>query len=120
VWAKNKLQSLLDFAGSIRQRVSNVVSGIVGKIPHLATGGISPGGLTLVGEQGPELVRLPSGASVSSNPDTRQMLGSGGPPSGPIVLELRSSGQRVDDMLVELLRSAIRVRGGDVQVVLGR
>jgi phage-related minor tail protein len=120
VWAKSKLQSLLDFAGSIRQRVSNVVSGIVGKIPHLATGGISSGGLTLVGEQGPELVRLPSGASVSSNPDTRQMLGSGGAPSGPIVLELRSSGQRVDDMLVELLRSAIRVRGGDVQVVLGR
>jgi phage-related minor tail protein len=36
------------------------------------------------------------------------------------VLELRSSGSRVDDLLLELLRGAVRSRGGDVQLVLGR
>lgn len=38
---------------------------------------------------------------------------------GAVVLELRSSGARVDDLLVELLRGAIRVRGGGVTAVLG-
>lgn len=36
----------------------------------------------------------------------------------PAVLELRSSGSAIDDMLLELLRKAIRVRGGNVQLVL--
>lgn len=35
------------------------------------------------------------------------------------VIELRSSGAAIDDFLLELLRKAIRVRGGDVQVVMG-
>lgn len=38
----------------------------------------------------------------------------------PVVLELRSSGSKTDDLLLELLRKAIRARGGNVQVVLGR
>ncbi|MGH6690702.1 MAG: hypothetical protein ACREF4_08495, partial [Gammaproteobacteria bacterium] len=37
-----------------------------------------------------------------------------------MVIELRSSGNAVDDLLVEVLRRAIRVQGGNVQVVLGR
>lgn len=39
---------------------------------------------------------------------------------GRTVVELRSSGSRVDDMLLEILRDAVAVRGGDVQLVLGR
>jgi hypothetical protein len=39
---------------------------------------------------------------------------------GPIVLEIRSGGSRLDDLLVEVLRNAVRVRGGNVQLVLGR
>lgn len=42
-------------------------------IPGMARGGISPGGLTLVGEEGPELVRLPTGARVYSNPESKRM-----------------------------------------------
>jgi phage-related minor tail protein len=38
----------------------------------------------------------------------------------PTVLELRSSGSRMDDFLLEMLRGAVRARGGNVQVVLGR
>ena len=41
-----------------------------------ANGGVSPGGLTLVGEQGPELVDLPRGARVYPN-DTLGALGGG-------------------------------------------
>ncbi|MEV0498474.1 hypothetical protein AB0I84_12840 [Streptomyces spectabilis] len=39
---------------------------------------------------------------------------------GRTVVELRSSGSRVDDMLLEILRDAVSIRGGDVQVVLGK
>ncbi len=39
----------------------------------------APGGMALVGEQGPELVNLPTGSQVFSNPRTRSMLnGRGG------------------------------------------
>ena len=40
-----------------------------------ATGGTSHGGMTLVGEQGPELVNLPAGASVKTNSQTNRMMG---------------------------------------------
>lgn len=39
--------------------------------------------------------------------------------SGRTVLEIRSGGSSFDDALVELLARAVRVRGGDVQLVLG-
>lgn len=39
---------------------------------------------------------------------------------GPVVLEIKSGGSAFDDALVEILRKAVRVRGGDVQLVLGR
>jgi hypothetical protein len=44
-------------------------------IDELASGGVARGGLTLVGEQGPELVSLPKGANVSNANDTRGMMG---------------------------------------------
>jgi hypothetical protein len=37
-----------------------------------------------------------------------------------VVIELRSGGSKLDDLLVEVLRNSIRVKGGDVQAVLGR
>ncbi|MEU5596814.1 phage tail tape measure protein [Streptomyces sp. NPDC020298] len=111
--------------------------GIVGAA---ASGGIR-GGLTLVGEQGPELAALPIGSRVYSNPDTRRMLAAtaapwasmlttprrapaaaaGSVPVGqrePVVIELRSSGNEIDDFLLKILRRAIKTRGGNVQVVL--
>ena len=39
----------------------------------MARGGVSSGGMTLVGEEGPELVRLPTGARVYSNQQSRRM-----------------------------------------------
>lgn len=38
----------------------------------------------------------------------------------PVVLEFRSSGSDVDNFIVQLVRKAVRDRGGNVQVVLGQ
>lgn len=90
--------------------------GIIG-----AAGGGPRSRRTLVGEQGPEIVDLAPGSMVHTAGDSRRMMaGSGGGGGGPVVLEIRSGGSRMDDLLVEVLRSAVRLRGGDVQTVLGR
>ena len=47
-------------------------------IPGMANGGVSAGGLTVVGEKGPELVNLPRNSRVHSNKDSRKMVSSGG------------------------------------------
>lgn len=79
-------------------------------IPLLARGGmITRGGMAMVGERGPELLHLPRGAGV-------QPLTRGGGSSAHVVIELRSD----DEATLQQLRRAVRVRGGNVQVVLGR
>ncbi|MGW1614436.1 hypothetical protein ACWCQZ_34345, partial [Streptomyces sp. NPDC002285] len=45
------------------------------------------------------------------------VVGAGGQ-AGPLVIELRSSGSEIDEMLLKILRKAINVRGGNAQVVL--
>jgi len=101
--------------------VPDWIPGVGGKsfsIPYMARGGIGSG-WAVVGERGRELIKMAPGSTVIPNGQTEAMLGGGGG-GGRTVIELRSSGSRVDDMLVELLRNAIRVRGGNVQLVLGR
>jgi hypothetical protein len=44
-------------------------------IPSFAKGGVASGGLSLVGEKGPELVNLPKGSRVHTHAQTRTMLG---------------------------------------------
>ena len=44
-------------------------------MPFFANGGVSSGGLAVVGEKGPELVNLPAGARVNSNRESRKMVG---------------------------------------------
>jgi hypothetical protein len=77
-------------------------------LPHLAKGGVvraRPGGtLALLGEGGHDEVVTPL--------DGRR----GG---GPAVIEFRSDGTRLSALLLEVIREAVRIRGGDVQVVIG-
>lgn len=79
-------------------------------IPRLAKGGVvprTPGGrLVVVGEG-------------AHDEEIRPLDGRGGG-GGLVVIELRSSGARVDDFLLEMLRNSISARGGNAQVVLGR
>lgn len=88
--------------------------GIVG-----AAGGGPRSRLTMVGEHGKELVDLPPGSRVRSNPDTeRFMSGAGG---GVVEIEIKSGGSKLDDLIVEIIRKAVRVKGGgNVQIALGR
>ena len=46
-------------------------------LPKMAKGGVSKGGMTLVGEEGPELVNLSKGSRVFSNADSKKMLSNG-------------------------------------------
>jgi hypothetical protein len=62
-----------------------------------------------VGERGRERVDISP---------ARPERGSG---SGHVVLEIRSGGSRLDDAIVEIIRQAVKVRGGgNVQIALGR
>lgn len=56
-------------------------------------------------------------AAVSAPRGVRAAAGAGG---GTVVLEVHSGGSRMDDLLIELIRKAVRVRGGgNVQIALG-
>lgn len=84
-----------------------------------AAGGATGSGMAMVGEYGRELVRLPGGASVIPHGQTEQMMS--GSSAGPVItLEINTSGQPIDEALLQLIRKSIRVRGGNVQTVLGR
>lgn len=132
----SKVKSIQNELASLHDRtvVVNVVRGQQSGLGGFNTGGgYAHGGIrgaaaagggprsntTLVGEYGRELVDLPPGSRVRSNPDTERILsqGSGG---GVAVIEIKSGGSKLDDLLVEMLRKAVRVRGGNVQLVLGR
>lgn len=113
------LNGLLDFARSVPGRIG---SSIKGSIPGFAHGGITgaangatSSGLTMTGEHGPELLQLPPGTRVRSNPDTRRMTAGadGGNGGGTLVVRLDGSG------LLKNLRAEIKRQGGNVQAVLG-
>lgn len=55
--------------------LKNSMSKIDFQIPKMASGGVSGGGITLVGEQGPELVNLSKGSRVHSNAESKKMMG---------------------------------------------
>lgn len=84
-------------------------------LPYLAKGGtIDRSGMAIVGERGPEVVSLSRGAQVTP------LTGRNGAGGGKTVIEIRSGGSKLDDLLVEILRIAIANRGGKVQKVLGQ
>ena len=55
-------------------RIASAIKKIFDKLPFMADGGVSQGGLTVVGEEGPELVQLPTGSRVFSNSDSAKMV----------------------------------------------
>ena len=84
-----------------------------------AHGGITSG-LTVVGENGPELLDAPAGSNVIPAGTTRSMLSGGGGGGGELTLKIESGGSAMDDLLVEIIRKAVRVvGGGNVQRALG-
>lgn len=109
--------------GKLSFTVPGWVPGIGGKgwsmpkLPMLAKGGnITRAGMAVVGDGGePEVVNLPRGASVT--PLSRAAAPSG----GTQVLQVVSDGSRLGDLLAEMIRETVRVKGrGNVQVAFGR
>lgn len=92
----------------------------VPQIPYLATGGlIGTGGLAVVGEKGPEAVLLPTGARVLPAPDTAALAAAQQPHEVNVGLEFYGNGNDLGELLIPVLQRSIRVRGGNVQSVLG-
>ncbi|MFF7837544.1 phage tail protein [Streptomyces ossamyceticus] len=97
-----------------------------GKVRKKAAGGIA-GGLTWVGEEGPELVRLPQGSTVypagqSQHMAWQSMLNApavGGPrqvsalppDSQPIVVQLKIGNRDLGEVWVDVGRKAVRAHG---------
>lgn len=102
---------------SQRQRRHGLRTG--GVVGQAASGGVR-NNMTLVGEDGPELVDLPGGSRVRSNPDTRRLLNGGQGGGQTVRLMIDAGPSETSRLLLRLLRNAIRVEGGDVELVLGR
>ncbi|MFJ4837181.1 hypothetical protein [Streptomyces sp. NPDC088746] len=102
--------------GSYGTELGYAHGGVIG-----AAGGGPRSRMTLVGEQGPELVDLAPGSRVRSNPDTKRMLTAGHAGGGgqPIVIQLDIAGRFLGEVIIDPLRQAITSRGGSVQAVLG-
>lgn len=110
--AKNSLGALfvglLTFNGDL---ISDAWSGIKGSVSGMFTGYADgtynhPGGLALVGERGPELLRLPTGSQVYPTGVSQQMMQSarGGGDTYNITIDARSVREFND--IVRIARSA--------------
>ncbi|MFM9694537.1 phage tail protein [Streptomyces europaeiscabiei] len=134
---QDKLEKAMDrLAKSMEKVLKRALGGkAAGGIIGAAAGG-ARGGLTWVGEQGPELVRLPYGSMVHSNPDSRRIAGEGvaawesmltapsarrygGPAAGggavqPVIVyqTIELDGRVVARQIFDPMRGEIRRRGG--------
>jgi len=138
--SQDKLEATM---ASLAKNLDKVISRAPGKkaaggiIGGAASGGVR-GGLTWVGEQGPELLDLPAGARVWSNPDSQRkaaapwasMLNAprraggatavGGAQTVIVHQTITLDGKVVAQQTFEPLRELIRGRGGNVQNALGQ
>lgn len=102
--------------GSHGTQLGYAHGGVIG-----AAGGGPRSRMTLVGEQGPELVDLAPGSRVRSSPDTKRMLAGGHAGGGqPIVVQLQLDGRQIAQVLIDPLRGEIQAKGGNVQAALGQ
>ena len=100
--------------------VTALVMGIANLINPFANGGVTKSGLSLVGERGPELVRLPNGSRVHTNQESKRMLVGGGGNNitvniqgriGASDSELRQIAQKVGQMINKEINRTTSSRG---------
>jgi phage-related protein len=127
--AASAVAGALSSVGSAFSGVSSLgsaVGGFLGKFGFAGggiTGAASGGprsGLTLVGERGPELLRLPAGSQVYNNGQTQQMLGAGGGPQMVVLQVAPGGGSAFEQFMVQAIRQWVRTKGGgNVQSAFG-
>ena len=97
------LETSMPDVGSIANTDTSGLASMIGDIPAFATGtDDAPGGPSLVGEYGPELVNLPSGAKVMTASETRgnlQSAGGGNTFHMPVIINAQGAGPREVDVL---------------------
>ncbi len=86
-----------------------------GGIGHAAGGG-AQSGLTMVGEEGPEFVRLPTGSMVYPHANTMQMMAQGGGGDGATAVRVEFSGDTDSEMARWFMRAQ---RHGMIKVSAG-
>lgn len=107
-------------AGEWYQGGGGLASGGIYGAGHAQEGG-PRGNMVLVGEQGPELVNLPTGSMVKPAGETRQMLRGGGAPPVNVIISVPASAGAFIRALMEDMRENVRVEyGGDVNEALGQ
>lgn len=118
---RRSLERLMESIAKALERSLRKAFGLGGKasggIIGAASGG-ARGGMTWVGEQGPEAVRLPYGSRVYPAGQSRQMAGGG----APIIVHqtITLDGKVLARQIFDPLRGEISRRGGNVQTSLGR
>jgi phage-related tail protein len=81
---RHMAMSMGPFGAILAGAAPGIAMGMFSAIPSYATGTSNhPGGMALVGEQGPELVNLPRGSSVYTNSESMGMMG------GKVEFEIR-------------------------------
>ena len=130
-------KAMASLAKSMEKLISKALHGKAsgGIVGAAASGGLRSS-LTWVGEQGPELLDLPAGARVWSNPDSRRKLAAAQAPwasmltaprrmaaagvpamsgpaeaSQPIVIRLQLGRQEFEEIWVDVGRRAVQTRG---------
>lgn len=98
------------------QAIKDWVADSIG-IPHFASGGYAPGGLALVGENGPELVSLPPRSYVHPTQQLAQLAAApaGGVQQMHVTVQIPAGALRDIEALVDFLRTlplAVRQMGG--------
>lgn len=104
----------------IGAEAANAARRAMGGIIGTAQSGGIRSNLTMVGEAGPELVQLPPGSRVRTAGDTSRIMSRADGGGGVGRLFIDAANDDLSQLLVKVLRNAIRAQGGDVQVVLGR
>tara|TARA_R110000823_G_scaffold99260_1_gene214241 strand:- start:102 stop:1043 length:942 start_codon:yes stop_codon:yes gene_type:complete len=81
------------------------------KMDFFAAGGVSTGGLAVVGERGPELVNLPSGSRVHSNADSKKLVSGGSSNTINITINARDTSdselRRIADKIGSMVNNKI-------------
>lgn len=125
---KNAANGAIWLLNGLIQGVNVIIGGLnavnpfgsIGYVPYigyLAKGGISGGGLAMVGERGPELVNLPTGSTVYPTGQSMGMLDAAarGQQGGGGQLGLNFTGN-TDSGVATLIMSL--VRSGDIQLTV--
>lgn len=122
-WIISKWNSLSFTLPSFSVFGQSIGGGTLGVSPidYFASGGITRGGTSVMNENGPEAVRLPTGSMIYSAGDSARMMGAGRGQAIDLNVKVdRTTERGLIDVLFSMLRFEIDQRyGGDVQLALG-